>query len=220
MKITVKKVAFVAAEPETDVIENAFESEKIEWNPIACINWPEFPCTPEVSFRIMHSESEIYIQYKVRQQGARAVYDFDCDSQPWTDDCVEFFTTPSPTCGKYFNLEMNCIGHGIFCYGPDRFHRFSCDGPVVSRIRRHASLGSTPINLKGDVEWNLTVAIPKELYSVAGDEIPPFSGRTVPANFYKCGDNTDTPHYLSWNPISTPAPNFHCPEYFGELAFE
>ena len=36
-------------------------------------------------------------------------------------------------------------------------------------------------------------------------------------NFYKCGDATEMPHYLSWNPIQTERPDFHRPEFFGEL---
>ena len=39
-------------------------------------------------------------------------------------------------------------------------------------------------------------------------------------NFYKCADGTDSPHYVSWSPIKTEKPNFHCPEFFGELIFE
>ncbi|MCF0172470.1 MAG: hypothetical protein HUJ91_01855, partial [Bacteroidales bacterium] len=27
-------------------------------------------------------------------------------------------------------------------------------------------------------------------------------------------------HFLSWNPIGTPTPDFHCPEYFGTIEFE
>ena len=36
----------------------------------------------------------------------------------------------------------------------------------------------------------------------------------------KCGDDTAVPHFLSWNPIGAPRPNFHTPEYFGEIHFE
>ena len=35
--------------------------------------------------------------------------------------------------------------------------------------------------------------------------------------FYKCGDKTAHPHFLSWNPVGTPAPDFHRPDFFGEL---
>ena len=40
------------------------------------------------------------------------------------------------------------------------------------------------------------------------------------ANFYKCGDKLQTPHFLSWNPIDLEKPNFHCPEFFGMLRFK
>ncbi|MDR1556412.1 MAG: hypothetical protein LBS88_05185, partial [Tannerellaceae bacterium] len=35
----------------------------------------------------------------------------------------------------------------------------------------------------------------------------------------KCADDTDTPHYLSWNPIAVSAPDFHRPDFFGEIYF-
>ncbi|WP_262895053.1 carbohydrate-binding family 9-like protein, partial [Parabacteroides distasonis] len=25
------------------------------------------------------------------------------------------------------------------------------------------------------------------------------------------------PHFVSWSPIDLPEPNFHCPEFFGEI---
>jgi hypothetical protein len=40
------------------------------------------------------------------------------------------------------------------------------------------------------------------------------------ANFYKCGDELPTPHFLSWNPIEWKEPSFHRPEQFGKLIFE
>jgi hypothetical protein len=41
----------------------------------------------------------------------------------------------------------------------------------------------------------------------------------IMGNFYKCADDTAFKHYLSWNPILTPNPDFHRPEFFGELRF-
>jgi hypothetical protein len=40
------------------------------------------------------------------------------------------------------------------------------------------------------------------------------------ANFYKCGDKTSHPHWLTWNPVDKPRPDFHLPQYFGTLVFE
>ena len=45
-------------------------------------------------------------------------------------------------------------------------------------------------------------------------------GQTIKANFYKCGDELQTPHFLSWNPINIEKPDFHRPDFFGSLEFE
>ena len=42
---------------------------------------------------------------------------------------------------------------------------------------------------------------------------------TLKANVYKCGDKTEHPHYLAWNRVEAPAPDFHRPECFGEMIF-
>ena len=50
--------------------------------------------------------------------------------------------------------------------------------------------------------------------------IESFDGKEMGANFYKCGDELPTPHFLSWNPIEWAEPSFHRPEQFGKLIFE
>jgi len=70
--------------------------------------------------------------------------------------------------------------------------------------------------LQGNFEWYLTVEIPFQLMGVDTVARP----ETIRANFYKCADGTDSPHYVSWNPIQTESPDFHCPEYFGEMIFK
>ena len=221
MSIIVSKVAFSSPAPSMEEVKAKFDDASIEWNAIDKINWDTHTYKPEVHFRIMHSDTEIYLQYKVKENGLRATYGFDAGSRPYTDDCVEFFMIPSDVEPSYFNLEMNCIGHGTFNWGPTRQERYRGDDSIVSQIRRESSLGSEPFgNKEGEYEWTLTIAIPKSLYTQRDKDLADFSGRTVRANFYKCGDETAVPHYLSWNPIGTPKPQFHAPDYFGELKFE
>jgi len=45
------------------------------------------------------------------------------------------------------------------------------------------------------------------------------SGTVWRANFYRCGGKTDT-QYACWNPIGCEKPDFHRPEFFGDLTFE
>ena len=221
MTLIVSKVAFGKPEPSISEVKHKFDQAGIAWNEIARVNWPEYPYKPEVRFRIMHSETEIYLQFHVRENGARATFDYDAGSQPYKDDCVEFFMIPSMRDSNYFNLEMNCIGHGTFHWGPNRQERHRCGDEIVSQIRRESTLGSEAFGTRvGEQEWTLTVAIPKRLYAQADLDLTEFSGRTVRANFYKCGDDTAVPHFLSWSPIPIPKPDFHTPEWFGEIYFE
>jgi len=196
------------------------DSLNIPYNGISSLNWPEFyPSMPDVRFRIAYSNDEIYLQYQVREKYIRALYDKDDGSAPYKDSCVEFFIIPSATDSIYYNLELNCIGVGTFAGGAERTNRTRFDSAVTSRIRRASSLGNTAFETReGDFEWNIVIALPIELFSLS--EIEPLGGRTVKANFFKCGDELPERHYLSWNPIKTERPNFHTPAYFGELYFE
>lgn len=51
-------------------------------------------------------------------------------------------------------------------------------------------------------------------------DIKSLSGKTIRANFYKCGDALKKPHFLSWSPINIEKPDFHRPDFFGEITFE
>jgi len=64
-------------------------------------------------------------------------------------------------------------------------------------------------------DWNLYLEIPKQAMGFGGDEL--LSGQKIRANFYKCGDKTPKPHFLSWNPIDLPRPDFHVPRFSGSL---
>lgn len=84
----------------------------------------------------------------------------------------------------------------------------------MSQIKRYASLGNEPFEeKKGNFNWTLTVEIPFKLLGIDPDNLP----ASIKANFYKCGDETSVPHYVSWSPIEVENPDFHRPEFFGEL---
>ena len=44
--------------------------------------------------------------------------------------------------------------------------------------------------------------------------------KTLRANLYKCGDKLCSPHFLSWSKVELEKPNFHSPQFFGELTFD
>lgn len=82
---------------------------------------------------------------------------------------------------------------------------------------RVASSGTRPFReLEGLFSWNLLAVIPLDLIGVRYDGEPV----EMRGNFYKCASATSQPHFLSWSPIASPAPDFHRPEFFGKLILQ
>lgn len=218
-KVIVKRVDFGRERPSMDEVERLLDLSNLKEYNIDKVNWSEsYPYSPEVKFKIAYSKNDIYIQYFVKESYIRAFYDKDEDAKPYKDSCVEFFIIPADD-GIYYNLEMNCIGFGTFAGGANRTERDRFGPEVTSKIGRKSSLGTKAIEAKeGDFEWKLTIALPIELFSLS--HVENLSGRAVKANFYKCGDELERAHYLSWSPVLTPKPNFHTPQFFGDIFFE
>ncbi len=178
-------------------------------------NWPEYSYKPISVFTIAHDGNSIYIHYFIRGNCLRALYTED-QSPVWTDSCVEFFVQP-PIGPDYYNFEFNCIGT---CYAAKRRDRNDftlLSTKELQQIKRYPSVGRKPFQEMGGLfAWELLVEIPFSLIGLDNAKLP----EQIRANFYKCADGTILPHYLSWNPIETPKPDFHRPEYFGELFLE
>lgn len=180
------------------------------------LNWPaQFPYKPVCKFKIARSDQSLFIHFNVNEKNVRALY--STDQQPvWEDSCVEFFCK-LPELEHYFNFEFNCIGT---CLSTKRKGRELDIQPLskqkMKSIKRYASLGNEPFNEKTEhFEWELTVEIPFDVLEIAPGNLP----ETLRTNFYKCGDSTSVPHYLSWNYIASETPDFHRPDFFGEINF-
>ena len=216
--LTVKKIKFPTAKPPVALVEKMLDSMNIPFYPIATVNWEAFSYVPDVQFRIAYSKDELYLQFIVKEDAVRATYSNDETSKPYEDSCVEFFWIPADD-GIYYNLEFNAIGTLLFGGGAERQRRHRFSHEVTAQIRRSSTLGQVPFETKEEpCTWRLTVAIPLSVFSLS--QMAPLEGRTVKANFYKCGDKLPVRHYLSWCPVGTERPNFHTPEYFGLLVFE
>jgi hypothetical protein len=212
-ELTVNKVNVPENAPWDDVFQSL---EAAEWNVIDIINWAEFDYRPDVHFRMQYGETAFFLQYKVKEQAVRAIAAID-NGQVWRDSCVEFFVTPADD-DIYYNFEFNCIGTALLSAGESRRNRESAQTSVLTNIRRYPSLGRHPFAERiEETAWDLTLVIPYTCIFKHPNYSP--AGKTVRANFYKCGDDLTTPHFLSWNPIDTERPDFHRPEFFGTVKF-
>ena len=226
-KIRLAKVAhvdFECANPCFREIENKFET--IASNAVDVVNWPDRngDYSPKASFKIMYSDTYLYIRYQVEETELRATFPADSGARPWTDDCMELFILPDEETGVYYNIEMNCIGRGIVGYGPFKQGREHFEKERMDRILRYSSLGTEAFGTRiaSDSEpfkWSMIIAVPLDLI-LQGKDVSKLRGRTARGNVFKCGDDMQHRHYLTWNPVGTERPDYHRPEFFGYFEFE
>lgn len=202
---------------EAQQIPALFDQENIAFSPIDTVNWEAYPYQPEVAFRIAHTNEAILLHYKVTEDSVRARYGED-NGSVWTDSCVEFFSIPAGD-GIYYNMECNCIGTFLVGAGAGRENREHAPQEVMDRVLRWSSLGREPFEERiGECTWEAALLIPYSTFFK--HRIETLDGQEVKANFYKCGDELQKPHFLSWNPIEIENPDFHRPDFFGTLEFE
>lgn len=203
---------------EVFAIPDTMDSYGVEYETMDVVNWPEAPpYCPEVKFRIAHTGIAILLHYQVTEASVRAVAAED-DGRVWEDSCVEFFLSPAGN-NNYYNFECNCIGRLLLHEGEVGTERLGASEEILKSVKRWTSLGTTPFEEQvGERTWEAALIIPTS--ALFNHSIQNLSGKLMRANFYKCGDLLQTPHFLSWNPITLPEPNFHCPEFFGKLDFE
>lgn len=184
--------------------------------PIDEINWEEFDYKPDVRFSMAYTDREILLKYYVNEKYFKAEKT-ETNQMVYEDSCVEFFVSPADD-GIYYNLEFNATGTCLMGSGTERAGRHRGNPSLISEIRRKA----TPLNkirpsADGLYSWDLTLAIPLKV--LFRHSIGRLRGKTLRANFFKCGDKLEMPHYVTWNPVDTPKPDFHRPEFFGNLKF-
>lgn len=201
---------------DIDLAEQLLESNA-EFQLIETINWTEYPYKPEVKFKMAYCKNQILLKYYVTEESIRAK-ETRVNGAVHKDSCVEFFISIN---GKntYYNFEFNCIGIPHVGYGPGRTNRVLIDPGMLKLIKVRSSLGNQPFEEKtGGHKWEMMIIIPKECLTYDKDIV--LKGLMAYANFYKCGDETSKPHYVSWNPVGTENPDYHQSAFFGKLIFE
>lgn len=189
-----------------------------EYVAVSNVNWPaEYPYQPGMEFAAAHTGDALLLHYRVQEQSVRAVSTAD-QQHIWEDSCAEFFIMPAAD-GFYYNLECNCTGKLLVAVGKDRNERRPAPPEAMKAVDRWASLGCQPFDVREEpTTWELALRVP--IGTFFRHDLKSLSGLVAKGNIYKCGDMLPVPHFLSWNPIHTVSPDFHRPEFFGEIAFE
>ena len=186
----------------------------LEYYPLTNHLWSEeYPHFVNVRASLCAVKGEgIVVSFIADEPSPQAVF-LNRDDAVYNDSCVEFFFQPFADDERYVNFEINPNGAYLCAIGNDRFDRqflkdLSTVQPDVS-----ASLFSGG--------WSARVVIPEQLISdIYGREFYVSELEYVRANFYKCGDMTDAPHYSSMFLVGTEQPDFHRSEYFQKIYFQ
>lgn len=176
---------------------------------------------PRAEAKLAYDDEALYVIFHVEDRFVRAKLQ-NYQDEVFLDSCVEFFFTPSgDTSQGYFNLEVNCGGTALFHHQKGR--RIE-DIPVswadFEQLQiAHTLPKSVDPEIKEPVSWVVEYRLPYKILADYAQVDIPASGVKWRANLYKCADGSSHPHWLSWSPIEMPEPDFHRPEFFGQLVF-
>ena len=168
--------------------------------PVDCFPWPGYSENIRTSVKVMRSETALLLRFETDERPLLAEKAVD-HSPVCEDSCMEFFFRTENT-NQYINLEINPLGtvYADFDHKP------------IAADAKYLHLVSTITPER----WILQYEVP---FSLIETYLGPV-GDCLYANFYKCGDKTEHPHYACWNPVGGDVPNFHQPQSFGKLILQ
>ena len=184
--------------------------KEADWNGVPYAEISEGEPVPGISSKaqLLWNEDGFFVRLQAEEPAIRRKETGPL-GMPCEDSCLEFFFAPCPGDRRYFNLEFNpntCLYLGMGS-GIDDLTRLIPDAPVDFR----------PEVLFTDTGWEITYQVPFSFVRRFFPDFKPYPGLRLRANFYKCGDLTEPPHYFSWNPITVTPVSFHRPNDFGEI---
>lgn len=194
-----------------------FNTDKVElalthhlWN---CVVKPETKATLRMDDKGLHvhfvvSESNPQITAKKQQEPMLMVCqdsavelflafpdeEFDENFKPQLEHCL------------YLNIEINAAG---ICYAKHGHSRKGRTAFTLDEIRA--------LNIQSSIsdnEWTIDLTVPRDFIKGLA-HYDAFSPNHVFAlNLYKISETKEIEHYIAYNKVDVPAPNFHLPEYF------
>ena len=196
-----------------------------EYTAMRCNGLPDWSEIPAVSLdyalqknnanvsaqaQLCYDDTAFYLRLSAQEAHIRAELTGTPD-EVCEDSCLEFFFRPVSDDPRYINIECNpngCLYVGI--------------GTNIETLTRLNSKlhPITPIAKRISGGWETVYSVPFHFICQHFPSFSPRSGDCIRANFYKCGDLTVIPHYLSWNPVPMQPFAFHNPDCFGTIRYQ
>ena len=191
-------------------VEKEIDFSRAEKALISNYKWTE-GYAPEAYAQLIYIEGRGFaLKMTAMEENPKAIYD-KYNDPVYKDSCLEFFVRFNSESPKYMNFEMNSNGSFLAAVRADRANK-------------------TPINMlaplprvkatKEEDKWSVEVFFSNDFIGKLFGKFSFARGESFKGNFYKCGDETEIPHFGMWAPIDNPTPDFHRPEFFGTLKIE
>lgn len=185
--------------------------KKASFNRLTSYHWESVPpYRPKTFFKMGVVGEDLVAVLKCYESNPRAVFT-KRDDPVYRDSCLEFFVSPIAEREEYINIETNSKGIFLCEFGEGRENRILVSTLTENSPCVKAFSGEDAEGLFWGVEIKLTKDFLAELYNTDKNSI---DFTMVRANFYKCGDDCDIPHYLAFSPVTTLPPGFHNPQCF------
>lgn len=177
---------------------------------IDCCPWGNDNNLPKADAKIVYDNQSFYVFLRAFEKDIKATYK-KVNDFVHKDSCLEFFFNPDPESDlRYINFEFNPLGTIYFSIGSDRYSRKLLGDNERKRLRIQSYFTQ-------EIFWVVKFEIPFSFIEKYYSSLNFYEGKVMKGNFYKCGDETEKPHYGCWSPIISDFPDFHKPEYFGNL---
>lgn len=171
--------------------------------------WDTGGYRPRTVVTLTRLPQALKVQFVSWESPVRAV-ETENNTDVYCDSCVEMFIQPNPEEDhRYMNVECN-PNAAVYCAvntpGGDRI---TLPGEVIESFQ-----AKTAVYVD---RWEAELSIPAKVLQEIFPGYAHRAGVRIRGNFYKCGDKTAHPHFGCWQPIDWPEPNFHLPQFFGDI---
>ena len=188
----------------TDVIDpdiNSKEWEKAPEGKITHQRWKEFYQPINATFKMLRGPEGISVLMHTDEKNLLCEKTEE-NSRVCCDSCMEFFIKPNPWDPRYINFELNPNGVMNSSVGIERQGRtFNTEDRSIFSIESDAK----------DGDWTLKFYIPDAFLIEKVGKI----ASVCKGNFYKCGEETDHSHFITWCEVEVDNPDYHIPDFFG-----
>lgn len=190
-----------------------YKQGELQWQSVPYLYVDEYlwgsPESIAMKAQICYDERALYIHMEAKEEQIRAEHTGPL-SMVCEDSCMEIFFCPEEQDDRYLNFEINPNGCTFIGISHCRADNVRLCPPNEEELF-HKQVYRTADG------WEVFYQIPVSFLRVFFPGYRLASGKKISANCYKCGDLTAQPHYLSWNPVRHPTPDFHRSCDFGRM---